>query len=390
MRRIAFTLALPLAAFLALAPVGCNGPTKAGQAARDAARNRAKETSAVIVYDQAMQSFKSGQFDRAFKEIDEAILRLPTEARFWTLRGRIGLETGKLDQAERDFGKAIELDPTHAEAHYRRGMVFERWQDFAKAGDEYGVAAEKSPEKLAYALAAAEMLVAQARHDEARAFLEPKLDRFENSAVMHQLLGRIDLLAGDPVEATRRFNRALILDPTLPLVLDDLMRAQWAAGQWVECLRTVQRLQKEGPDGRTAELMRLEGRCLVRLDRLGDARVVFAELTRGYPEDVTGWLDLGTTAWSLGDLHRTVAAANRLVSLAPRRFEGYLLLGLVARQQGNAANARDLLEKARTLSSGSSELPQALLALDRERPLPTIDAGPRANAPAVLSNVPLD
>lgn len=86
-------LAVPLVA-------GCGGPTKAGQEARKAAKERAAEASAVIVYDQAMQSLKAGQFERALKEVDEAIFRLPEEARFWTLRGRINFETGNLEQAE--------------------------------------------------------------------------------------------------------------------------------------------------------------------------------------------------------------------------------------------------------------------------------------------------
>lgn len=382
-------LALALAALAVPLVAGCGGPTKAGQEARKAAKERAAEASAVIVYDQAMQSFKAGQFDRALKEVDEAIFRLPEEARFWTLRGRINLETGNLEQAERDFTKAIGIDEAFAEARYRRGMVYERWNDHATAHADYAAAAERNPERLAYALAAGEMLVAEGRNAEAKAYLEPALARFGNSGVLNQLLGKIDLLMGEPAEASRRLNRAMVLDPSLPLVLDDLVRAQWAAGEWEECLRNVRRLRSERPDGQAVELMRLEGRCLVRLERFGDARVVFSELTRTHPQDVTGWLDLGTTAWMLGDVNRTRTAGDRLVDLAPRRFEGYLLLGLVAREAGQAGEARAMLEKARALAGESSEVPAALLALERRRPLPPSPvAGPRANEPVEITSVP--
>jgi tetratricopeptide (TPR) repeat protein len=380
---LAVTLvALPLAS-------GCNGPTKAGQEARKAARERADEASAVIVYDQAMQSFKAGQFERSIKEIDEAIFRLPEEARFWTLRGRINLETGKLEQAERDFTRAIEIDETFAEARYRRGLVYERWNDHAKAHDDYVAAADRNPEKLAYTLAAAEMLVAQDRPAEAKAWLEPKLERFANSGVLNQLLGKIDLIMGDAADASRRLNRAMVLDPNLPMVLEDLVRAQWAAGEWDECLQNVRRLRKERADGQAAELLRLEGRCLVRLERFGDARVVFSELTRAHPQDVLGWIDLGTTAWMLGDVNRTRSAGDRLVEIAPRRFEGYLLLGLVAREGGQAAESRAMLEKARTLAGDRSDVPAALLALEKRRPLPpSPSGGPRANEPVEITSVP--
>lgn len=377
-------VALPVAA-------GCNGPTKAGQEARKAAKERAAEASAVIVYDQSMQSFKAGQFDRALKEVDEAIYRLPKEARFWTLRGRINLETGNLEQAERDFTAAIGHDEKFAEAYYRRGLVHERWSDHDQAFLDYQAAAERNPEKLAYAIAAGEMLVNQRKYAEAKAWLEPKLDRFGNSGVMHQMLGKVDLLMGDAAAAATRLNRAMVLDPSLPMVLDDLVRAQWAAGEWDDCLQSVRRLRKERADGQAVELLRLEGRCLVRLERFGDARVVFSELTRAHPQDVAGWIDLGTTAWLLGDVGRARASGDRLVELAPRRFEGYLLLGLVAREGGSSAEARALLEKARTLAGDSSDVPAALLALERKKPLPVAPvAGPRANEPVEITSAPTD
>jgi tetratricopeptide (TPR) repeat protein len=384
---------LALASSLLAVPlvVGCSGPTQAGQEARKAAKERAAEASAVIVYDQAMQSFRAGQFERALKEIDEAIFRLPEEARFWTLRGRIGLETGNLEQAERDFTKAIGFDAKNAEAHYRRGLVHERWADHALARADYEAAAGLNPEKLAYALAAGEMLVAERQYAEALAYLEPKLERFGNSGVLHQLIGKVDLLKGDAAKAAERLNRAMVLDPSLPMVLEDLVRAQWAAEEWEECLQNVRRLRRERADGRAPELLRIEGRCLVRLERFGDARILFSELTREHPQDESAWLDLGTTAWMLGDVNRARTAGDRLVELAPRRFEGYLLLGLVAREAGRSDEARAMLEKARTLAGGSSEVPAALLALERRRPLPPAPvAGPRANEPVEITSAPTE
>lgn len=375
-------VALPISA-------GCNGPTKAGQEARKAAKERAAEASSVIVYDQAMQSLKAGQFERALKEVDEAIFRLPEEARFWTLRGRINFETGNLEQAERDFTVAIGHDGKFAEAFYRRGLVHERWTDHDKACEDYRTASGLNPEKLAYVLAAGEVLVAEERYADAKAWLEPNLAKFGNSGVLHQLLGKVDMLSGDAVAAAARLNRAMVLDPTLPMVLEDLVRAQWAAGEWDECLRNVRRLRAERADGEAAELIRVEGRCLVRLERLGEARVAFSELTRNHPQDVAGWIDLGTTSWLLGDANRTRVSGDRLVELAPRRFEGYLLLGLVARADGSPDEARTLLEKARALAGDSSGIPAAILALERRRPLPSAPvAGPKANEPVEITSVP--
>jgi hypothetical protein len=50
-----------------------------------------------------------------------------------------------------------------------------------------------------------------------------------------------------------------------------------------------------------------------------------------------------------------------------------------------------MLEKARTLAGGSSEVPAALLALERRRPLPPAPvAGPRANEPVEITSAPTE
>src|SRR5262245_28632400 len=101
-----------------LALTACNGPTKAGIEAREAARQRMAKTSSMIVYDQAKQHFETGEFKKATDLIDEAINRNPSEPKYWILRGRIMLEQGKLEVALRAFEQAETVAPTCAEAHY--------------------------------------------------------------------------------------------------------------------------------------------------------------------------------------------------------------------------------------------------------------------------------
>ncbi len=341
----------------------CNGPTKTGKEARTAAKDRAQKATAVIVYDQARQSFESGQFDKALKEINEAIYRTPEEPKYWVMRGRIQLEKGRLEEALADFTKASTIKNDYAEAYYSAGIVHERWSDDAKAIIAYEKAVAADPTKVGYVLAQAEVLVAAKRYEEAQALLEPKLAYFENSAPMHQLLGQIAMLREDSKAAVLHYNRAILIDPSQPMVLENLVRAQFAAGAWNDCLQNVRRLQREVAGGRTAEQMRIEGRCLAMIGRTSEARIVFAEITRDTPDDVQGWIDLAVTSWELGEVSRVQVAANRLIKIAPDRYEGYVFQGLIEESKGNDTRANDWFKKATTTARAGGKEPEILLSL---------------------------
>lgn len=345
---------------------GCNGPTKAGQEARTAANERMHRATSVIVYDQARQSFESGQFDRAMREIDEAIYRTPDDPRYWVLRGRIHLERGRLEPALADFTKASAVNESFAEAHYFQGIVQERWSEEEKAVACYRKAAELDTSKVGYALAAAEVLVTAGRYEEADAELRSKLSYFENNAPMHQLLGQIAMLRQEPKVAVSHFNRAMLIDNTLPMVLDNLVRAQFEAEDWNACLLNVRRLQREGTGGRTVELMRTEGRCLAMLGRTDDARIVFSEITRDNPEDAEGWIDLAAVAWELSDMNRVQVCGQRLLRVAPDRYEGYVFLGLVEERAGNHSSAKEWFQKAAKVAEVGGQSPELLMSLAGE------------------------
>jgi tetratricopeptide (TPR) repeat protein len=254
--------------------------------------------------------------------------------------------------------------------------VYERWSQDEKAIEAYRKAADLDSTKVGYLLAVAELQIAQKKFEEARATLEPKLAHFENSAPMHQLLGQVCMLLDDPKLAAEHYNRAMLIDPKLPLIHENLIRAQFASGEWEDCLETARRAQREGKDGRTIELMRIEGRCLAMLDRPSEARAVFAEITRERPDDVEAWIDLAAAAWELDELSRVTTAANRLLKIAPNRYEAYVLKGLVAEANGEEIVAQDWYRKATAVAKKVGVEPELLTALhDTVVPSPAVQAG---------------
>jgi len=280
-----------LAAFLS----GCGGPTKKGIEARNRARVRLDRVNAELSYDQAMQAFEAGQFEKAEHELRIAIQLHPEWAEYRVLEGRIHLETHRLERAIESFEAALQIKPGYADAHYYSGIVYQRWSDDAKAYDQYMAAYEMDPESVGYLLAAAESMVALEQFDAAKDLLEEQLDYFEHNSAMRHLLARIALLRGNPQKAIELYSEARRLDPENDTLLEELVQAQYEAGAHGDCYRSVKQLQDMSDTDRP-DLKLLEARCLAFLDRLPESRSLYLELSRLRPTSADVWIELGSVA----------------------------------------------------------------------------------------------
>jgi tetratricopeptide (TPR) repeat protein len=321
-------------------------PRTAGLEARREADERFRRTTSLVSFDQAKQAFESGDLDKARREIESAIARSDKEARYWTLLGRVEIEASRLERAVEALGKAIESDPALAEPHYYLGIVQQRWGEADKAIASYLMAAELDSARIAYVLAAAELMVAERRLDEARELMLPKLSYFEHNAAFHELIGDISTLKNDDLAAARSYERALAIEPNAPLVGDKALAALFRAGEWQRCLEFARRLREAAvakADGRVAtipaDVLRHEGRSLAMLGRHAEARAVFAEFVRTYPESTEAWRDLAVASLKLNDFDRAGSAADRLIALDQADATGFALRGMVSERSGQLDEA---------------------------------------------------
>lgn len=340
--------------------VACYGPgTKYGKEIRDSAEARINSFNSQLAYDQANQAFRSGQFDKALRQIDGALKLNSDIPEFYILMGRVFMETHRLENANNAFAKAIELKPDSADAHYYAGIVYQRWSKEDTAYDYYIKAHELDSSNVQYVLAAAESLITLSKFDEAKIFIESKLDYFEHNPSMRQLLGQIALLRGNAVDAARIFAESRLLKPDDGLLLEELAYAQYVAGLYGKCYDSVKQLQRM-KNGLTLETRQMEARCLAALGRTTEARNLYLELTRSDPSNTELWIELGSLAWELGDFRRTAICSVRIVALAPHRYEGYMLKGIFEREKGNLEQATSLLRQSAALSSNVA-LPHLVL-----------------------------
>lgn len=344
-----FIRAISCPVFLALAAsalLSACAPRTAGLEARREADQRFRRTTSLVSFDQAKQAFESGDLDTARREVEAALARSDKEARYWTLLGRIEIEASRLERAVEALGKAIECDPSLAEPQYYLGIVQQRWGDSDKAIASYLKASELDSSRIAYVLAAAELMVAERRLDEARELMLPKLSYFEHNAAFHELIGDIATLKGDETAAARSYERALAIDPNASLLGEKMLDALFRAEEWQRCLECARRMRESvvaKAEGRVptipADVLRHEGRSLAMLGRHAEARTVFAEFVRSYPESTEAWRDLAVASLNLGDFDRAGSAADRLVALDQADATGYALRGLVCERAGHLGEA---------------------------------------------------
>jgi len=342
----------------AVMTTGC-GPTKAGLDARAAARERINAFNANFTCDQARQEFEVGQFERALRDVELAIEQSPDVPEFHVLKGRIHLETHRLERAAEAFSTALEKDARCAEAHYYAGIVYQRWSDDTQSYAHYRSAYDIEADNVQYLLAAAEAMIALGRLDEARGLVDARLAYFEHNAALRHLLGQIALLEGDPKTAAQLYAEARLLDPDNDLLLEELAWAQYEAELYAQCHDTVTMICEKMDEPR-ADLIHLQARCLTMLDRPAEAHRLYLQLTRCSPAEASVWVEFGTIAWKLGDYRRVAQCGVRVVSLAPDRYEGYMLKGLYERHHGRLDEAARLLQVAADRADETS-LPHLLL-----------------------------
>ena len=186
---------LGLAAGMALA--GCTGPTKRGQEARNLANEKFDMVRSRVDYDQADQSFRSGNFVKAKQHLEAAIEKSDAQADYWVLLGRVYLETGSLQDAIACFDKASEIDDKNADARYFQGIVAERRERPLDAVEHYLAALEIAPDNARMLVAAVDVLIGAGLTAEAERTLREHRAEFEDDAAVLHLSGRLAMADED-------------------------------------------------------------------------------------------------------------------------------------------------------------------------------------------------
>lgn len=367
----AFALGLcTLATFAGCAGVGHGEYTKQHISA---ANIKMQAMKSATEFEMAKQAFLAGDLDKALRTVDRSIAMTPEVPKCRTLRARVLMEMGDMEGASRSLKDAEELcnkpeDKTgllapvdnqqKVDVQYYSGILAERLQRREEALARYEAAAKLDPSNSQYVVAAAEIMIDLDRMPQAEQFLNEAQANFPSSAGVRQTLGHIAMMKNDVKRAAELFNEARLLAPDDNGILEDLVRAQMALGQWAEAEYTLAKmLNLEANKGRR-DLLHMRAECLTRIDRVLEAREVYIKLTadQAGAADVRAWTELGNVSLKLKDLNRLRVCASRVIAIAPEQADGYVLKALWQRRQGDLQGAAASLQQALQFKSDADTL----------------------------------
>lgn len=355
---------------------GCAGHGNYTTEGMTLANQRARQLKSGTEWNMARQSFLAGNLKKALAGVERSLAVNPYVPKSHVLHARILIEMGRLGEALKALALAGELDPEFVDAYYYRGIIFERLLKLDKAFDAYSRAVEIEPERAQFAVAATEVLIDQGAYDQARAFIEDRSEQFEHNAGSQQTLGHIAMILHEFDKAVMHFNEARLLAPDEPTIVEDMVDASVAAGQFAQAEFYVARLL-EMPDLRDRrDLQHLRAKCLIELDRPVEARTILLKLTRGPSAsmDIEAWLDLGHVSYVLNDGQTLRRAASRVGAARPLDPRSHVLKTLASRARGNTREA--LVHVARAIEL----TPQADAPLLTLKGMIQLDMGHRADA----------
>ncbi len=353
-RNVKLTKAITLtaAALFASLLFGCQDSMVEEKAS---AKNRWLELRSSMMLDMASQQFRTGDLTQAEKSVKEGLSIDPTHAGLHVLAGRIAIERGKLERAYHLFSAAIELSPERPDTYYYQGLVMQRWQRYDNSLEFYELAYEKQPDNPNYLLAVGEALVELDRVDDAIVLFESKRQYFDQNAGVRAALGHLYLIKSDPAKAAEYFHQASLLDPEDEKIKQHHAMTLSACGRHDEAVEVFEELLRDPEQKDRADLKRQLTAAYLNTGKAKEAQTLMLELARSPQGDVSDWIKLGELSYQMDDMGGALQSASKVMGLAPKRHEGYLLAGMVWQKRGNLNNALQMFDRAAQAAPTSTE-----------------------------------
>lgn len=339
-----------VAGAVVLGGIGCQTTSTRHTEAVEAAKTRWNTTHAELVVSMAQQHFDRGDLEQAQSKLLEALRLDPNSASLHLLAGRVALEQGRLERSHGRLQRAIELDPRQPAGYYYQGIVLQRWERFDEALMAYRKAYRLQPDNVAALLAIAEMLIATDRIDQAVTLLAKKVRYFDQDAGICVALGQLYTLRQQPVRAAAMYVEALLIEPDSTAIAEELVHQQLASGRLEEAIEILERLHQKSEIAARPDLTRLLIETYRRKQRYSAARALCQRLLDQDQGDVDTWIQLGELAWLDDEQGPAMTAARRVMNMAPKRYEGYLLAGMVWQQRDRDAEALRMFDRAARLA----------------------------------------
>jgi len=327
----------------ASAMVGCAGPHDEAKAE---AYQRWYDARAGVLLSTGEDRFRTGDLEGAAGNAREALSMSPQNDQARMLLARVAIEKGSFNRALEYLGELAERTPEDDRVPYLQGVVHERLGRYEQALRSYEKARAIDPTNPGYVAAAAEVLVALDRADEALGLVETKLPVLEETAAVHVLAGDLAMLVGRPDRASGHYRHARRLDPTDSEILEKLARSLFFTGEYKRAAMYLTDLVGHEPYEQCVWAYMMLGDACLALGRNTQAKAAYQRVTELAGDQPKGWVNLATASLACNDLPRAVLSARRALRLDSGSAEAGAVLGYALLAQGKSQEARRILTEA--------------------------------------------
>lgn len=272
-----------------------------------------------------------GRFYLAYELLDpaETCLRIaarlsPRDFRWPYHLGYLTQSAGRLDEAATFYERSLSIVPSVGPAKIRLAQVYAAQNKPERAEWLLRDALARDPTSTAAEATLGELLVAQKRYLEGEDLLRSALERQPGADRLYYplalaLRGRGEENAARAMMAKRGTVGVRPADP----LIDGL--AELAIGERVHLLR---------------------GRAAYQAGQFEEAAKEFRGAIEMRPDQVSGYVNLGSTLGRLGDTDAAIAQFRKAIELAPANATALYNLGALLRARGELADALDQFRNA--------------------------------------------
>ena len=240
----------------------------------------------------------------------------PETAKEIIAAGDAALAQGKLDEALYQYVKAVDLDNSSDTALYKIGDIHAERGNTEKAKKAYEMVFEINPDNAGAHEGLGQLLLGQRKYDEARYHLTTaEASGAVGSWRLYNSLGVMADLGNDYQQAIIYYDKALDLQPELPLILNNMGYSRYMLGDWDSAERYYKKAVVN--DKYFERAWRNLGLLYVRQGNYEDAVSAFTQV-ENLPE---AYNDIGFICMLNGKHDISEAFFKRAIKLAPRYYE---------------------------------------------------------------------
>ncbi len=331
---------------------GCN--MSSVPEAKKEAYKRWYNTRARMLCSVAEEHLKVGQLKKAHNRAMEALSldKDLNEARI--VLAKVCIEQGEYDTAIAELTTVQEAAPASSEVYYLLGVALEKRGRYEEALQSYRHAYAIDDSNISPVIAAAEVLVAMNRVQEAQLYIESYMVRAYDDPGMYEIAGRLAMMRNQYDKAADYFEQASDLDCRNVRYREALGRARFFSGNYRKALSVFEGLEEEKDYVAQAWLYTMQGDCCMALGRMQDALALYQQASRLDKTSPGIWTSMAKAAMALNDAPRAILSARQALQLDANSLDAVIILGYALLKNHQTTRAISVLTQATSVHPDSS------------------------------------